>query len=114
MSRKLQITLRMHGAGALDEMGFWQARFEVLGSLQTQLDMPHACSIIAMLRMYSTDRNLLGSFQSHFGELSRVRPVHFTWLTDDGELPRPARSDIWQIIQAILQTALGSALSLRQ
>lgn len=71
----------MLSAGALDEMGFWQARFEVLWSLQTQLDTPHARSIIAMLRMYSTDRNLLGSFQSHFGELSRVRPVHSTWLT---------------------------------
>lgn len=79
-SQKVHVTLKSLSAGALDEMGFWQARFEVLGSLQTQLDTSHARSIIAMLRMYSTDRNLLGSFKSHFGELSRVRPVHSTWL----------------------------------
>jgi len=54
-------------------MGFWQARFEVLGSLQTQLDTQHARSLIAMLRSFSTDRSLLASFQSHFGEMSRVQ-----------------------------------------
>ena len=56
-------------------MGFWQARFEVLGSLQAQLDTPQARSIIALLRASSTDRNLLASFQSHFGELSRVSSI---------------------------------------
>ena len=59
-------------AGPLDEMSFWRARFEVLGSLQAQLDTPHARSITAALRALSTDRNLMASFQSHSGELSRV------------------------------------------
>ncbi len=63
-------------AGPLDEMSFWQARFEVLGSLQAQLDTPHARSITAALRASSADRNLLASFQSHSGELSRVGSCH--------------------------------------
>ena len=63
-------------AGPLDEMSFWQARFEVLGSLQAQLDMPAARSITAALRASSADRNLLASFQSHSGELSRVGSCH--------------------------------------
>ena len=54
-------------------MRFWQARFEVLGSLKTQLDTPHARNVTALLRSFCTDRNLLSSFQSHFGELSRVQ-----------------------------------------
>ena len=53
-------------------MGFWQARFEVLGSLQAQLDTPRARAITAALRAASTDRALLASFRSHSGELSRV------------------------------------------
>ena len=59
--------------GPLDEMHFWQARFEVLGSLKTQLDTLHARNMVALLKTFCADRNLLISFQSQFGELSRVQ-----------------------------------------
>ena len=61
--------------GPLEEMNFWQARFEALGSLKAQLDTPHARSLIALLRTFCTDRNLLTSFQSHVEELSRVHSL---------------------------------------
>ena len=79
-------------AGPLDEMSFWRARFEVLGSLQAQLDTPHARSITALLRASSTDRNLLASFQSHSGELSQVGSLHARLISRLTQVPRAERS----------------------
>jgi len=60
------------GEGPLAEIEFWRAKNAVLSSLFEQLNLASVKKMVAVIELGSDDRNLLASFKSQLGELTKL------------------------------------------
>lgn len=60
------------GEGPLAEIEFWRAKNAVLSSLFEQLNMASVKKMVDVVELGSDDRNLMASYKSQLGELSKL------------------------------------------
>ncbi|KAK3281453.1 hypothetical protein CYMTET_10756, partial [Cymbomonas tetramitiformis] len=60
------------GKGPLAEIDFWRERNAALSSLYEQLNLPNVKRMVSVVETGSGDTNLLTSFKSQFGELTKL------------------------------------------
>jgi dynein heavy chain len=58
--------------GPLAEINYWRDRNAALSSLYEQLNLPNVKRMVTVVEVGSTDINLIASFKSQFGELTKL------------------------------------------